>query len=77
MNIKVVDIDLVKNIFQLCILLKDNSIQSNRKINRTKFLHPMRKLSSGTLVTMGACGTSHYWARTLISLGLNVKFDVV
>jgi hypothetical protein len=29
MNIKVVGIDLVKNIFQVCVLLENNSIQSN------------------------------------------------
>ena len=73
MNIKVVGIDLAKNIFQVCILLEDYSIQSNRKINRTKLLNSLRKLPSGTLVAMEACGSSHYWARTFINLGLKVK----
>lgn len=73
MNIKVVGIDLAKNIFQVCILLEDNSIQSNRKINRIKLLHYLRKLPSGTLVAMEACGSSHYWARTFNNLRLKVK----
>ncbi len=39
MNIKIVGIDLAKNIFQICVLLKDNSIHRNYKVSRAKFLH--------------------------------------
>jgi hypothetical protein len=48
MNIKIVGIDLAKNIFQICVLLKlesakDNTIQRNYKVSRAKFLHSIRQ----------------------------------
>lgn len=39
MNIKIVGIDLAKNVFQICVLLKDNTIQRNYKVSIAKFLH--------------------------------------
>jgi len=73
MNIKVIGIDLAKNIFQICILLKDNSIQRNFKVTRAKFLHNIRQLPSGTLIAMEACGTSYHWARSFQNIGFKVK----
>ena len=73
MNIKIVGIDLAKNIFQICVLLKDNSIHRNYKVSRAKFLHSIRQLPTGTLIAMEACGTSHHWARLFKELGYKIK----
>jgi transposase len=72
-NIKIVGIDLAKNVFQICVLLKDNTIQRNYKVSRAKFLHSIRQLPAGTLIAMEACGTSHHRPRLFQALGHIVK----
>ena len=73
MNIKVVGIDLAKNVFQVCVLLHDGTIDYNRKVARSKLLHVIRQLPKGTLIAMEACGSCHYWGRTFRNMGYNVK----
>jgi transposase len=73
MNIKIVGIDLAKNVFQICVLLKENTIQRNYKVSRANFLHSIRQLPVRTLIAMEACGTSHHWARLFQELGHKVK----
>ncbi|WP_028116867.1 IS110 family transposase [Ferrimonas senticii] len=69
MKIKVVGIDLAKDIFQVCVLREDGKVQRNRKVRRNKLLHEVRQLPEGTLIAMEACASSHYWARTFKSMG--------
>ncbi len=45
----------------------------NRKISRQKLLDTLRQFESGTLIAMKACSTSHFWGRTLSSMGFNVR----
>lgn len=73
MDIKVVGIDLAKNVFQVCLCLKDQSIKSNQKIRRNKLLDKVRQFPKGTLIAMEACGTSHYWGRLFNELGFEVQ----
>ena len=63
MNVKVVGIDLAKNVFQVCVLLNDGNIAWNRKITRTKLLHTLRQFPAKPLIAMETCSTSHHWAR--------------
>jgi transposase len=72
MNIKIVGIDLAKNVFQICVLLKGNTIQRNYKVSRAKFLHSIRQLLLGALIAMEACGTSHHWSRLFQALGHHI-----
>nr|MCA6222591.1 IS110 family transposase [Photorhabdus antumapuensis] len=37
-TIKVVGIDLAKNVFQVCVWLTDNSVAWNKKVSRQKLL---------------------------------------
>ncbi len=37
-TIKVVGIDLAKNVFQVCVWMADGSVASNRKISQQKLL---------------------------------------
>ncbi|MBS9438912.1 IS110 family transposase [Photorhabdus noenieputensis] len=71
--IKVVGIDLAKNVFQVCVWMEDGSVASNRKIPRQKFLDTIRTFPPETLIAMEACATSHYWGRTLQSMGYHVR----
>lgn len=73
MNIKVAGIDLAKNVFQVCVLLHDGTIDYNRKVARSKLIHVIRQLPKGTLIAMEACGSCHYWGRAFSSMGYNVK----
>jgi transposase len=73
MNIKVIGIDLAKNVFQVCVCLADNTIKSNKRITRNKLLDTVRQFPEWTLIAMEACGTSHYWARQFQTLGFQVK----
>lgn len=73
MDIKVIGIDLAKNVFQVCVCLMDNSVMSNKKINRNKLLDKIRQFPEGSLIAMEACGTAHYWGRQFQALGFQVQ----
>ncbi len=46
MNVKVVGVDLVENVFQVCVFLNDSHITWIRKIMHTKLLHTLRQFPS-------------------------------
>ncbi len=73
MDIKVVGIDLTKNVFQVCVCLVDHSIKSNQKVRRNKLLDKVRQFPQGPLIAMEACGTSHYWGRKFKDLSFDVQ----
>ncbi|MBC8949924.1 transposase [Xenorhabdus sp. TS4] len=60
-TIKVVGIDLAKNVFQVCVWMADGSVASHRKLSRQKLLDTVRSFPPGTVIAMEACATSHYW----------------
>ncbi|MBC8951091.1 transposase [Xenorhabdus sp. TS4] len=49
-TIKVVGIDLAKNIFQVCVWMEDGTVASNRKIPRQKLLDTLRVFPPKTLI---------------------------
>ncbi|MDE9483830.1 IS110 family transposase, partial [Xenorhabdus bovienii] len=71
--IKVVGIDLAKNVFQVCVWLTDNSIAWNKKVSRQKLLDTLRAFPPNTLIAMEACQGAHYWGRTLQAMGYAVR----
>ncbi|CAG8999044.1 MAG: IS110 family transposase ISSba8 [Candidatus Celerinatantimonas neptuna] len=73
MNIKVVGLDIAKSIFQVCVLLQDDSIAWNRKVKRELLLDKLRQLPKDCIVAMEACATAHHWARQIQSLGFKVR----
>ncbi|MDC9616407.1 IS110 family transposase [Xenorhabdus khoisanae] len=72
-TIKVVGIDLAKNVFQICVWMEDGSVAANRKVSRQKLLDAIRTFPPGTFIAMEACATSHYWGRTLQAMGYHVQ----
>lgn len=44
-----------------------------QKISRSKLLNTIRQFEPGILVAMEACATSHFWGRTLSSMGYCVR----
>ena len=72
MSVKVVGIDIAKNLFQVCVLSTDGQILSNRKVKRDKILDTIRQLPDRTALAMESCATSHHWGRVFQELGFTV-----
>lgn len=72
MSIKVVGIDIAKNLFQVCVLGTNGQILSNRKVKRDKLLDTVRQLPEQTALAMESCATSHHWGRIFQELGYTV-----
>lgn len=71
-NIKVLGIDLAKDVFQLHGTDKQGKRVLKRRLSRKKLIEFMSNLSP-CLVGIEACGGAHYWARLFQSYGHTVK----
>lgn len=67
----VIAIDLAKNIFQVCIMNKQDKILLNRAMKRHELKEWLAKQNL-SLVAMESCGGASYWARLAVSLGHKV-----
>jgi len=72
MKITTIGLDLAKNVFQVHGIDAAGEVVVRRALRRGQMLAFFSKLEP-CLVGMEACGTSHYWARELGSLGHEVK----
>lgn len=72
MKVKIIEIDLAKNIFQLHGVAQHGHIVLQKRLSRRKLAEFMAKLPP-CLVGMEACGGAHYWARKFISFGHEVR----
>ena len=68
---KIIGVDLAKNVFQLALADTHHHVFQTRRLNRTQF-HKFFVQHPPTQIVMETCGTAHYWARTLESMGHNV-----
>jgi len=71
-NIKVLGIDLAKNVFQLHGLDIKGKCVLRKRLSREKLAEFLIKLCP-CLIGMEACTGSHYWARLFQSMGHTVK----
>ena len=67
-----IGVDLTKSIFQLHGASMSGQVQFRKRLTRPQFRKFMAE-HAPTVVVMEACGSSHYWAREMIKLGLVVK----
>jgi len=72
MNIKVLGIDIAKNIFQVHGVDSAGKKVLNKAIKRDKLLEFIAQLPP-CLIGMEACGGSNYWGQKFTSLGHEVK----
>ncbi len=72
MQISTVGIDLAKRVFQIHGVDQDGNIILRKQLRRAQVLSFFAKLPP-CLVGMEACGTSHYWAREIGTLGHEVR----
>lgn len=71
-NITLLGIDIAKNIFQLHGVNKKGELVFKKRVKRAELFKEISKLTPCT-IAMEACGTSHYWGRTFLKLGHQVK----
>jgi len=72
MDIKVIGLDLAKNLFQVAGLDASGHSMLRRQLRRRE-VRSFFATVPATLVGMEACGGAHYWARELLKLGHRVK----
>ena len=72
MAIKVIGLDLAKNVFQVHGVDEAGRVMLKRKLRRTEVLRLFADLPPA-LVGMEACHTAHYWAREIAALGHEVR----
>lgn len=68
MNIKLISIDLAKNVFQVCGVNQAGKAVFNRQVRRPELLAFLAQYAS-VPIAMEACSGSNYWGRTLQCLG--------
>ena len=67
-----IGVDLAKNVFQVHGALRTGEVQFRKKLTRKQFPAFMAK-QEPCLVIFEACGSAHYWAREIETLGHEVK----
>jgi transposase len=72
MDATIVAVDLAKNIFELAIADADWRIAQRQRLTRVKFFGFFVQLAPCQVV-MEACGSAHYWARRISTLGHTVR----
>ena len=71
MAVKLIGIDLAKNVFQLCAINVAGKVMVNRQVKRHRLIAEVRK-HPGVTIAMEACFSAHHWARTFQSMGHRV-----
>jgi transposase len=71
-EITLIGIDLAKNIFRINCLDENGKRVMNKNLHRESIIQFFAPMSECT-VAMEACASSHYWGRTIESLGHTVK----
>jgi transposase len=67
-----IGIDLAKNSFQLHALIDESGKALRRRLSRSKMLEFFARIERCS-IGMEACGSAHYWARELASMGHEVR----
>jgi transposase len=72
MKITTIGFDIAKNVFQVHAIDGQENVVLRKRLRRTEVLSFFAN-TERCLVGMEACGTAHYWAREIQSLGHEVK----
>jgi transposase len=65
-------VDLAKSVFQVAVSQRPGHVDEERRLSRTRFFTYLAQQSPATVV-LEACGSAHYWARQLQSVGHSVR----
>src|SRR5262245_22486389 len=72
MTVKVVGLDIAKNVFQLHGVNEAGAVIVRRKLRRADVLRWFAGIDSA-IIGIEACQTAHYWAQELVALGHDVR----
>ena len=72
MNANTVAVDLAKNVYQVAVADGEWRVIERHRLTRTQFERFFANRAVD-LVVMEACGSAHYWARSIASLGIEVR----
>jgi transposase len=72
MNVSTIGLDIAKNVFQVHGEDAEGNVVVEKRLGRKGIVGFFSKLAP-CLVALEACGTSHYWGRTLRALGHEVR----
>jgi transposase len=72
MNTTTVAVDLAKSVFELAVSDGQGRVTERKRLSREAFSRFFINRPPCRIV-MEACGTAHYWARTFVGLGHEVK----
>ena len=67
-------VDLAKNVFEIAISREAGKVSKQLRVSRPKLVSFFAKQSAAT-VLLEACGSAHFWARTLQRLGHDVEHE--
>ena len=71
MKTTTIAVDLAKSVFQIAVSRHPGKVAESHRLSRTAFLRFFAKRKR-SVVLLEACGTSHFWGRTLEQLGHHV-----
>jgi transposase len=72
MNVSIIGLDIAKNVFQVHGEDAEGAVVVEKRLGRKGMVSFFEKLPP-CVVALEACGTSHYWGRTLRALGHDVR----
>ena len=72
MNVSIIGLDIAKNVFQVHGEDAEGKVVVRKRLGRKRMIEFFSKLPP-CLVALEACGTSHYWGRTLRALGHDLR----
>jgi transposase len=72
MTVKVIGLDIAKNIFQVHGVNAAGEVVIRRKLRRSEVLRLFAEIEP-VIVGIEACQTAHYWARELVALGHDAR----
>jgi transposase len=68
MTVKVIGLDIAKNVFQVHGVNEAGEVVLGRRLRRSDVLQLFTEIEPA-IVGIEACHTAHYWARELMTLG--------
>ena len=72
MTVKVIGLDIAKNVFQVHGVNEAGQVVLRRRLRRSDVLRLFTEIEAA-IVGIEACQTAHYWARELVALGHDVR----
>ncbi len=73
MKVSTIGLDIAKNVFQVHGEDAEGKVVFEKRLSRKRMTEFFAGLSPPCVVAIEACGTSHYWGRTLRALGHEVR----